>query len=50
MVLNLRVTQFLSDDTDDRAYRRRLERMIEGDDVAGECDAGRRQPASDPSA
>jgi len=27
-VLNLRVTHFLSDDADDRAYRRRLERMI----------------------
>jgi hypothetical protein len=29
----------------DRAHRRRLERMIEGDDVASECDAG--SPSSD---
>jgi hypothetical protein len=34
------VRAFLSDDANDRANRGRLEGMIEGDDVAGECDAG----------
>jgi hypothetical protein len=43
-LLNLRVTHFLSDDANDRAYRGRLEPVI-GVDVAGECDAG--SPGSD---
>jgi hypothetical protein len=33
------------DDANDRANRGRLERMTEGGDVAGECDAG--SPGSD---
>jgi hypothetical protein len=44
-VLNLGVTHFLADAANDRAYRRRRERMIQGDHLLGECDAG--SPGSD---